>query len=181
MARGIGLLPESRHLEGLVLKHSVGQNMALPILEELSIAGLVDRKKLNGVVREKIRQLDIKPGEPAKIVSDLSGGNQQKVMIAKWMLTEPRILIVDEPTAGVDIRAKSEIHRLIKRLAQSGVAVIMISSEMPELLAHSDRIMIMNRGRILGIFEGATQEMIMSLIMDDMMRNAKSTEHAKDH
>lgn len=171
MNLGIALLPESRHIQGLALSHTVEQNMALAVLNKFTQAGIVNYKNTARLVSGKIDELDIRPKDADKTVNFLSGGNQQKVVIAKWLLTKPKILIVDEPTAGVDVHAKSEIHRLIRNLAQSGVSIIMISSDMPELLAHSDRIMVMNKGRILGIFQQTTQEKIMSLIMDDIIKN----------
>jgi ABC-type sugar transport system ATPase subunit len=171
MNLGIAFLPESRHMQGLVLSHTVEQNMALAVLKKFARLGIVNYKNTGRMVTEKISELDIRPGDPAKITNFLSGGNQQKVVIAKWLLTKPQILIVDEPTAGIDVHAKSEIHRLIRTLAQAGVSVIMISSEMPELLAHSDRIMVMNKGRILATFRQPTQEMIMSRIMEDIIKN----------
>ncbi len=171
MNLGIALLPESRHMQGLVLSHTVEQNMTLAILKKFTRAGIVNYKNTGRLVSEKIDELDIRPKDGRKIVNFLSGGNQQKVVIAKWLLTKPQILIVDEPTAGVDVHAKSEIHRLIRTLAQSGVSIIMISSEMPELLAHSDRLLVMNKGRILATLQQTTQEKIMSLIMDDIIKN----------
>lgn len=168
---GIALLPESRHIQGLVLKHSIEQNMILPVLKKFSCKGIINYKKARQFVKDKIEDLNIKADNPKQIVSFLSGGNQQKVVISKWLTTDPRILIVDEPTAGVDVHSKSEIHRLIRKLAQKGISIIMISSEMPELLVHSDRIMVMNQGRILGIFEDIDQEAIMSLIMEDIMKS----------
>ena len=168
---GMVLLPESRHIQGLVLNHTVEQNMTLAVLKKFTQAGIVNYKNTGRLVGEKIDELDIRPKDPKKIVSFLSGGNQQKVVIAKWLLTKPQILIADEPTAGVDVHAKSEIHRLIKTLAQSGISIIMISSEMPELLAHSDRILVMNKGRILAALQHTTQEQIMSIIMDDIIKN----------
>ena len=171
MNLGIAFLPESRHMQGLVLSHTVEQNMTLAVLKKFAQLGIVNYKNTGRLVTEKINELDIRPRDPGKITNFLSGGNQQKVVIAKWLLTKPQILIVDEPTAGIDVHAKSEIHRLIRDLAQSGVSIIMISSEMPELLAHSDRIMVMNKGRILATFQQPTQDMIMSLIMEDIIKN----------
>jgi ABC-type sugar transport system ATPase subunit len=168
---GIALLPESRHQQGLILNHTVEQNMTLAILKRFTRLGLINYKNTRRLVTEKIDELDIKPKDPKRIINFLSGGNQQKVAVAKWLLTKPKILIVDEPTAGIDVHAKSEIHRLLRTLAQSGVSIIMISSEMPELLAHSDRIMVMNKGKLLGIFRQVTQETIMSLIMEDIVKN----------
>jgi ABC-type sugar transport system ATPase subunit len=171
MNLGIAMLPESRHTQGLVLNHTVGQNMTLTVLKKFAQLGIVNYKNTRRLITEKIDELDIRPKDAHKPVGFLSGGNQQKVVIAKWLLTKPQLLIVDEPTAGIDVHAKSEIHRLIRKLAQSGVSVIMISSDTPELLAHSDRLLVMNNGRILGMFQQITQEKIMSLIMEDILKN----------
>jgi len=171
MKLGIALLPESRHAEGLVLSHSVSENMTITILDKLKRYGLVNRRRADTLVKEKIVALDIRPAIGEKTIKYLSGGNQQKVVIGKWLLTEPKILIVDEPTAGIDVHSKSEIHRLLRGLANEGVSIIMISSEMSELLAHSDRVMVMNKGRVLGSFDDVSGEMIMSLIMQDNLRN----------
>ena len=177
MQLGIALLPESRSLEGLVLDHSISQNMTLSILKDLQRMGFVNRSRARQVVDGKIRELGIKPTDVNRIVRYLSGGNQQKVVIAKWILTEPRVLIVDEPTAGIDVHSKSEIHRLLRQLARANVAILMISSELPELLAHSDRVLVMNQGRSLGVVEDADQETIMGRIMQDMVDCGTRVEH----
>ena len=171
LAYGIAMVPESRHLQGLVLKHSVEQNMTLPILNHFSRFGVMNYRLSRQFVRQKIKQFDIRAGSERQVVNYLSGGNQQKVVVSKWLSTEPKVLIVDELTAGIDVRTKSEVHRLIRKLSEAGMSVLMISSDMPELLAHSDRIIVMNGGRILGTFDHASQEQIMSLIMDDTMRS----------
>jgi ABC-type sugar transport system ATPase subunit len=171
MNLGIALLPESRHTQGLVLNHTVGQNMTLTVLKKFAQMGVVNYKNSSRLITEKIDELDIRPKDAHKLIRFLSGGNQQKVVLAKWLLTKPQILIVDEPTVGIDIHAKSEIHRLIRKLAKSGVSIIMISSDMPELLAHGDRLLVMNNGRIIGAFQQTTQEKIMSLIMKDVIND----------
>jgi len=182
LKHGIALLPESRHLQGLILRHTIERNIVLPILRSFTAMGMVQYQKVSQFVREKIEELDIKPPFPQMVVENLSGGNQQKVVIAKWLATQPKVLIVDEPTAGIDVHTKSEIHKLIKRLAQKGVSILMISSELPELISHSDRIMVMNKGRNLGIFnhQDLDQEKIMALIMNDIMtrrREMGATNH----
>ena len=112
---------------------------------------------------ELIEQLNVKPPYPQMQVAKFSGGNQQKVVVAKWLATDPKVLIVDEPTNGIDVGAKTEIHALLRKLADDGMAVIMVSSELPEILSISDRVLVMRRGRINGEFDGGTvtQEMIM--------------------
>jgi ABC-type sugar transport system ATPase subunit len=170
---GIALLPESRKLQGLVLMHNLVDNITLPILRRfLTRMRLLVHKNRREYTSTQVDEFDIRPGDIRMILENLSGGNQQKVSIAKWLSTNPKLLIVDEPTVGIDVRTKSEIHRLLRRLTEEGVSVIMISSEMQELLAHSDRVMVMNRGKVLGTFynEDISQEKIMSLIMEDIMQ-----------
>lgn len=169
---GIALLPESRHLQGLVLMHTIEKNVILPILKKFSFLGLLNYKRINKFVKEKIKEFGIEPKNPNMIVENLSGGNQQKVVISKWLSTNPQILILDESTAGIDVRTKSEIHKIVRKLADKGVSIIMISSELSELIAHSDRTIVINKGRILGIFNHneVTQEKIMSLIMKDIIK-----------
>lgn len=162
---GIAFVPESRLTEGLVMRQSVANNISLTVLEKLvNKFNVIDMKKKKNLNEGWISKLKIKPGIPEMDVQKLSGGNQQRVVIAKWLATNPKILIIDEPTNGIDVGAKEEIHRLLKDLASKGMAIIMISSELPEILALSDRIMVMRRGRIVAEFDGdnATQEKIMN-------------------
>ncbi len=167
LKNGIGMVPESRHQQGLVLKHSIADNIALPKIRDFQKKLFFSYKQQRQFALEMIKKYSIKTESPYKLASQLSGGNQQKVVIAKWMATNPKILIIDEPTAGIDVHAKAEIHRLIKKMTENGVSVIMISSEMPELINHSDRIIIMNDSKVLGSFLDVDQEMIMSVIMED--------------
>ena len=162
-ALGIAFVPESRLTEGLVLQQDAESNITLSILKNFVKGGLLDFKARNKRAVELIEQLNVKPPYPAMQISKFSGGNQQKVVVAKWLATNPKVLIVDEPTNGIDIGAKTEIHALLRRLADEGMAVIMVSSELPEILSISDRVLVMRRGRINGEFDGATatQEAIM--------------------
>ena len=162
-ALGIAFVPESRLTEGLVLQQDAESNITLSILKNFVKGGLLDFKARNRRAVELIEQLNVKPPYPAMQISKFSGGNQQKVVVAKWLATKPKVLIVDEPTNGIDIGAKTEIHALLRRLADEGMAVIMVSSELPEILSISDRVLVMRRGRINGEFDGATatQEAIM--------------------
>jgi ABC-type sugar transport system ATPase subunit len=163
---GIAYVPESRQLQGLVLRQSVVNNISLAILDKLTNKwALMVRKKEIGLANEYIDKLDIRPQLPQMLVEQLSGGNQQKVVIAKWLAADPKILLIDEPTNGIDIGAKTEIHRLLRQLAQAGMGIVMISSELPEILSVSDRIAVMRHGRIVGELsaESATQEAIMNL------------------
>jgi inositol transport system ATP-binding protein len=131
----------------------------------VSKAGFVSHMKMAQDCMEQIRKLNIKTPTMDQIINNLSGGNQQKVLIARWLLAQPKILILDEPTRGIDVGAKAEIYRLISELANRGVAIIMVSSELPEILGMSDRVMVMHGGRITGILdkEEANQETILSL------------------
>ena len=161
----IALLTEERRATGIIPMLSVKDNMLIANIAKYIRFGLLDEKRGSIDSRRSIEQLRVKtPGEKTRI-RDLSGGNQQKVLIARWLLTEPDILILDEPTRGIDVGAKYEIYTIIADLAQRGKSIIMISSEMPELLGMSDRIMVMCEGRMAGILDGkeATQEKIMTL------------------
>jgi ABC-type sugar transport system ATPase subunit len=161
---GIAYIPEARQTQGLVLEQSVINNISLPILKQLlNKLKLVNRKVEVNLAEEYVKSLDIRPALPTLPASHLSGGNQQKVVIAKWLSTKPKVIIFDEPTNGIDIGAKTEIHKLIRKLANDGIGVVVISSELPEILAVSDRILVMRHGRISGEMDVnvATQEKIM--------------------
>jgi len=147
MAHGIVLIPEERVRQGLILVHSVASNICLPIIDRLSRWFFVLEKRASAVVAEQIMRLRIKTETPESSVRTLSGGNQQKVVLAKWLATNPQILILDEPTAGIDIGSKTEIVALIRELARLGKTIVLISSELPELLAASDRVIVMSGGR----------------------------------
>ena len=149
IAAGIALIPEDRLLEGVIAQHSVGANIVLPVLERVSRHSWVSDASAAEVTREQIAQLRIKTASAGAAVNTLSGGNQQKVVVGKWLATTPAILVLDEPTAGIDIGAKSEIVRLVRELARAGCAILIISSEMPVLLAACDRIVVMSEGRIV--------------------------------
>lgn len=149
IAAGIALIPEDRRLQGLVLDHSVRENLTLPLLDGLRRRGLVVGDKVREVSDRLIERFQIavaRPDAPARL---LSGGNQQKVVIAKWLGTEPDVLVMDEPTAGVDVGTKSEIVRIVRDLAETGKGIVVISSEYPELIAMCDRFLIMRDGRIV--------------------------------
>lgn len=161
---GVSYIPEARQTQGLVLQQSVINNISLPIITKLKNKfKLIDRKQEVKIAEEYVKTLDIRPALPELDAEKLSGGNQQKIVIAKWLSTKPKVIIFDEPTNGIDIGAKTEIHKLMRRLANEGIGVIMISSELPEILAVSDRILVMRHGRISGELnvEDATQEKIM--------------------
>jgi len=163
---GICLLPEDRKGQGLVLGASVRENFALPNLHELSSGGFVRRRHERTAFAEFVTKLQIKIPHQEELARNLSGGNQQKVLLAKWLQRNTEVVIFDEPTRGIDVGAKYEIYMLMNELAQQGKAILMISSEMPEVLGMSDRILVMHEGRITGeILDAgtATQEQIMEL------------------
>ena len=163
---GIGFITEDRKTEGLLLEESIQTNVALANLDKISVNNIMLQKsKEDNLALKSIEELHIKCFGPYHECNNLSGGNQQKVVFAKWIYTEPKILILDEPTRGVDIGAKKEIYTIINDLAGKGVAIIMVSSELPEVLGMSDRIMVIREGTLRGILnqEEANQENIMTL------------------
>jgi methyl-galactoside transport system ATP-binding protein len=165
-ARGIALVTEERRASGIIPMRSVKDNMILAnIRQYVGAGGLINEKKGEQDVGRMIGALNVKTPSANTFIRDLSGGNQQKVLVARWLLTEPDIMILDEPTRGIDVGAKYEIYSIIINLAKQGKSIIMISSEMPELLGLSDRIMVMCEGKVTGFLEGktATQEEIMRL------------------
>jgi rhamnose transport system ATP-binding protein len=163
MDAGIAYLPEDRHQEGLVLDFSIAQNVTLPILPRLFPRLLMRSATERAVAREHTDQFNVRMTGVDQEVGALSGGNQQKVVLAKWLASGPRVLILDEPTRGIDIGAKVEVHRLVADLAASGLAIILISSDLPEVLAMSDRIIVLHEGRVTAEIAKAeaTQERVM--------------------
>jgi ABC-type sugar transport system ATPase subunit len=163
--RGIGLVPEDRKLQALVLNLAIRENLALSILDRLSRFGIVRLGAERALARRMVDALRVRTPSIEQKVLNLSGGNQQKVVIAKWLALHPKILIMDEPTRGIDIGAKAEVHGLMHQLAADGVAILMISSELPEIIGMSDRVLVMRQGRIAGELprHDATQEAIMAL------------------
>lgn len=159
----IGFITEDRKGKGLVLDSSIRENIALTNFEIISKFGVIERSEERNLVEKLIRKLRVKASSIEQKAETLSGGNQQKVVIAKWLGINPKVLILDEPTRGVDIGAKKEIYSIMNQLAKNGVAIIMISSELPELLGVSDRIMVMHEGKVKAFFDKheATQEKIM--------------------
>lgn len=147
---GIALVPEDRKRQGILLHMSVRENMSLAIIKKLSKFGLIKKRKEKAIIDEYIRSIHIKTPSVEQIVKNLSGGNQQKVVLAKWLAAESELIVFDEPTRGIDVGAKQEIYLLMDELAQKGKALIMISSDMEELLGMSDRIIILNEGRMTG-------------------------------
>ncbi len=167
--RGLALLTNDRKETGLIPTLSVAQNISLPSLPALSAGGWVNRRQEQEAAERNFRFFNIKAQSPDQEVRTLSGGNQQKVVLAKWLETKPKVLLLDEPTIGVDVGAKQEIYRLMNDWTSRGIGILLITSELPELLAMSDRILVMHRGRINGEFQHAqaTQEAIIKAAMGE--------------
>lgn len=165
MKNGIGFITEDRKVEGLMLEESIMKNISLANLGRISKNGVLNKKEEQDLVKKGIEELHIRCFGPQHECNNLSGGNQQKVVFAKWIYTNPKVLILDEPTRGVDIGAKKEIYSIINDLAARGVAVIMVSSELPEVLGMSDRVMVIREGEVRGTLsrEEADQENVMIL------------------
>ncbi len=161
---GLGFLTEDRKHQGLILGLTVQENVCLPSVDKLSRLGVMEPARETGVTAQRIRELRIKTPGPHQRVGNLSGGNQQKVVLGKWLTTEADILIFDEPTRGIDVGAKVEIYELMNQLAARGAGILMISSELPEVLGMSDRILVMHEGRIAGEFSAteATPEKLLA-------------------
>ena len=162
MAAGIGLVPEDRQQQGLVMEMTTVRNVTLTVLRQVQRIGLVSRKKERQIAAQWTERMRLK-GHIEEPVSILSGGNQQKVVLAKWLATKPKLLIVDEPTRGVDVGAKSEVHRTLSQLAKEGMAIIMISSDLPEVIGMADRVLVMHEGKLTAELSRseATEEAIM--------------------
>ncbi|TPW27547.1 ATP-binding cassette domain-containing protein [Pararhizobium mangrovi] len=162
--RDVVYVPEDRHLEGFVGPMSIRDNIALAWISRHSWFGVLRRRALDALAHDQIAALGVRPPQPEKAVGKLSGGNQQKVVIGKWLAMEPRVVLLDEPTRGVDVGAKSELHRLIADLKEQGVAILMVSSELPEIIGVADRIIVMAEGRSVGeLPRGASERDIMAL------------------
>jgi ribose transport system ATP-binding protein len=163
--RGIGFLTENRKEQGLFLEMAAQENITMATLERDAMYGLLNRKKAQSISDDAISTLNIRVPHAQVRAGGLSGGNQQKLLISRWVAIGPRILILDEPTRGVDVGAKSEIYRIMNQMARQGVAILMISSELPEVVGMSDRVYVMREGSIAGELNGPdiTQENIMTL------------------
>jgi rhamnose transport system ATP-binding protein len=163
MRAGLAFVPEDRQQQGLVLEMAIEDNATLPFVRRLTRFGLIDRKRERAAAKDYTDRLQVKAAGLSLPVRALSGGNQQKVVIAKWLATEPAVLVLDEPTRGIDIGTKAEVHRIVSRLAAQGLAILLISSELPEVLGMADRVLVMHEGRLTGEFSraNADQEAIM--------------------
>ena len=162
---GIAYVTEDRKQEGLVLEMSVGQNISLASMKELSRGLFINEREENSLVKDEIERLRIRLHSPRQLVKSLSGGNQQKVVLSKWMIKNPKLLILDEPTRGIDVGAKSEIYKLMCEYAARGNAIIMISSEMPEVMGMADRMLVLSNGKVGGELNRSefAQESIMQM------------------
>lgn len=176
-ALGIAYVPEDRGLQGLIRPMNLRENISMAVLERLANANVIKRGEERKLAEDAIQQFGIRASGTEQITNKLSGGNQQKVVIAKWLATNPRLLIMDEPTRGVDVGAKAEIHRLMGELVERGLAILMISSELPEIMGMSDRILVMREGSLVAEFERdeTDQEKIAAAMMGaDNSANTRS-------
>ena len=168
---GIAYIPEDRGLQGLIRPMRLRENVSLAVLENLCRGrlGFIQGDAERALSSESIDQFNIRASSVEQVVNKLSGGNQQKVVLSKWLATKPKVLIMDEPTRGIDVGAKAEIHRLMSQLAQQGMAILMISSELPEIMGMSDRILVMREGQLVAEFERqqATQEIVAEAMMSE--------------
>lgn len=182
IAKGIGFAPEDRKREGLILIRSVLENASMVIVKKLSKLGFVNRTKERSMASSFVEKLNVRTPSLEQEIGKLSGGNQQKVVLARWLAAEPKLLILDEPTRGIDVGAKAEIYKLIDQLANSGLAIMFISSELPEILGLSDRIYVMQNGRITGELNGrdATEESILQLAMADELTERSHAEQPQN-
>ena len=163
---GICLVSEDRRREGIVPAMSVRENITLPSLDRISRAGVIDRKQERDISGSYIESLSIKTPTPEQLIGNLSGGNQQKCCLAKWLARSPKLIILDEPTRGIDVGAKAEIHDLIDALTKQGMAVVMIPSELPEIMGASDRIIVLYEGRKMAEFNCVTEEITQEKLME---------------
>jgi len=175
IGHGMYLVPEDRRGEGLIVGMTVRENITLPDLPNYARAGLIQRRLEVQVAEEQVNSLKVKTPGIETAVRNLSGGNQQKVVVGKWLAMGPKVLILDEPTRGIDVGAKSEIYKLMRTLASEGAVILMISSDMEEVLHVSDRVAVMHEGRITGILERADckEENVMQLAVGRTIPDAK--------
>jgi ribose transport system ATP-binding protein/rhamnose transport system ATP-binding protein len=165
IAAGIGYVPEDRKLQGLFFQLNIGDNIAMPIIDRLARLGVRSARRERAHVTACMERFEVKATSRRSLPGELSGGNQQKLLIARWMSTGAKVLLLDEPTRGIDVGTKAEVHRLVREAAAKGAAVVLVSSEMPELLALSDRIAVLCEGRLTGELSGdeMTQANILRL------------------
>jgi ABC-type sugar transport system ATPase subunit len=155
LAAGLALVPEERRSQGVILSSGIDENISIPNLDSVSTSGVISNPRIRALARRGMEQLRIKSSNVRQPVGQLSGGNQQKVVLAKMLARGPKVLLMDEPTRGIDVGTKVEIYRLIRSLAESGTTVVFVSSEIPELIGLSDRVLVMNQGHIVGEIDAA--------------------------
>lgn len=179
---GVGLIPEDRKEQGIVLGESVKSNILFPSLKSISFAGWVNRSKEREIAQKMCTNLRVKTPSLDQKVKNLSGGNQQKVVLAKWLAVNSEVLIFDEPTRGIDVGAKQEIYHLIRELAHQGKGILLISSEMPELIGMSDRILVLSEGRLAGELgqEQATQERVITMASGETLEGWDSDNRGEE-
>ena len=183
IAAGIVLVPEERKSQGLVLDRSISDNIVLPHLRDLSVAGVFNEERLEAYSRRVVQEVGVKAAGVRVAVRTLSGGNQQKVVLGRWLTSKPKVYILDEPTRGIDVQAKTEIYQQIGRLANQGAAVVVISSDLPELLGTSHRILVMRFGRLVGQVDAAiaTERALLQLAMvDEFLQPPKDAARVTD-
>jgi ribose transport system ATP-binding protein len=171
VAAGMGLAPEERKSQGQLLDASVAVNVTLASLPGYSRAGFTDRRRELRDARDTLRRLDLRPADPRRVMRTLSGGNQQKAVVARWLVRDCRVLLLDEPTRGVDVGARAELYRLIHELAAAGVAVLLVSSEMPEVIGLSDRVLVLREGRMIA--EAPSGELDEAAVLDLIMQEGQ--------
>ena len=172
---GLAYLPEDRDGLGLIMSSSIVGNVTLPVLDRLARLGFVSEAGERRRAAEAVKTYDFGPLGIDQLVSDLSGGNRQKVAFAKWLSTKPKVLILDEPTHGVDVASKAQVHRMIARLADEGLAILLISSDLPEVLAISDRILVISEGELVAELDPKTAD--QATVMMAATRNAREPAH----
>jgi ABC-type sugar transport system ATPase subunit len=167
---GMGFVTENRHGEGLALALTVRENISMSILKQFAKRNILNLKKEKSIVSSYVEELDIKTPSLNFVVNNLSGGNQQKVVVAKWLAAKVDILIIDEPTRGIDVRTKSEMYRLIRGLAEEGVAILLISSELPEIMGLCHRIMVFRAGRLVNTIQNSPDITEAEIMADAVLR-----------
>jgi ribose transport system ATP-binding protein len=167
---GLALAPAERKAQALLLDQSVTRNVSLATLTRFARVGWLDRRRESADAAEITRSLDVRPADPSRAVRTLSGGNQQKVVVARWLLGSTKVLLLDEPTRGVDVGARSELYTVIRRLADSGVGVLLVSSEVPEVLGLADRVLVLREGRV--VHEAPAEELEESTVLDLVMEGS---------
>jgi ribose transport system ATP-binding protein len=175
---GLALVPEDRKRQGLVMELSVAANVSLAGLGRVERYGCLSNRLERALARDYTQRLSIRAASPGQPVRHLSGGNQQKVVVAKWLATHPKVLLLDEPTRGIDINAKNQIYRLIHELAEAGLAIVMISSELPEIMAIAHRILVLSEGRQTAEFSRsqASQEAILRAALPGSLSTSGQSE-----